>query len=353
MVQAVCHYCIITPICIHLHIFTSHYLSPEFSMSGIEYFIDGDVVLSTSECIIVDQHQQYSHRNPYLLLSPSGLSKIQAKYGSQLAPTQIEFEEESEETSQPYTHAREPSEHNPHYKQQQQQQQQQHHNHQYLHPTQDEVMERLVSTSKWLFFFTLKVGVAAYILGFRPNQHMKNNWIRYLILFIVGFHMYVMFAPNLAGFAQVRFTYMNNLQDKIVQTVVHRVRDDQYVITDRPRWVMAIYDNFDKIWKDLAIYVLTLIPSMQSKINEAKEEAKRAELGELEEIVLRLYYSDPNPLKNIEQALEEIEHLGDGEVDGDGDGDEQEISNSEIRELKFDLLVEYYQLIKDMNSKDV
>ncbi|CAK9437600.1 uncharacterized protein LODBEIA_P19780 [Lodderomyces beijingensis] len=272
-------------------------------MSATEYIIDSSLSLSSSECIVVDNQP---HSSPYLLLSPLGFQKLQDHYGSQLERTTVETYEE-EENLQAQDRVR----------------------------PEDEAMARLVATSKWLFFFALKVGVAAYILGLRPTKHMRDNWIQYLILLIVGLHSYVMFAPRLS---QVRLTYFTRVEEKIAQVLVYRTRDFEYIVMDQPAWYVSLYCNAENVVKDVAVFVLTLIPSFSSRMHEELERQKRLELDEFAERMCVLYYRDPTPLKNIEQALEEA-------------GLDPDLSEMEVREIKFDLLAEYHSLLKEINSR--
>ncbi|KAI3406958.2 hypothetical protein KGF56_000251 [Candida oxycetoniae] len=259
-----------------------------------------DIHLTTTECIIVDDEKH----EPYILLSPSGVGKISSKYGTSLQQTQVQYEEEIDFSSSS--------------------------------SQQDDVMRRLISTSKRLFVFLFKVGIGAYMLGFGPNQHLKENWIKYLILFIVGFHSYVVFVPNIP---LIRFGYPSAVQEKVVKIVVNRTRDFEYITSGKPNWYMVLYSNLENTVKDLMVYTLTFLPSVQLKLYDEMEKQKNCEIEEFTEMVTRLYYMVPSPYRNIESALEAI-----------NDEEDPEVPDAEIRERKFNLLAEYFQLLSEYNS---
>ncbi|KAI5957278.1 hypothetical protein KGF54_000206 [Candida jiufengensis] len=338
-------------------------LIKQSELSDITYEIYDEgkkITLNTSQCLIIDnpKHQ------PYMLLNPSGIAKLSSLFNSQKVQI-LMFEDTPSETTN---------------SQQQQQQQQQEEE-----PLNDDILDRLVITGRSLFFFVFKIAVALYFLGIKPNKHLKDNWIKYLILFIVLFNMYVMFCtgnnriqnllnPEVAlnryqpttrsivnTFRRIYGLTSNAgslnlvLQNEIASILTRRTYDFEYILSSEPNWWIVINSNFENIWKDSMIYVLTILPSFQFRIYDELHKHKIRELELLETkisqfydlmvVVSEEYNKDHDPSFNIPDQLHfeefktKIENMNETEF--------PDLSTSERNEIKYEYWVSYFKCLKN------
>lgn len=244
------------------------------------------VKLSTSQCIIVDNEGQ----QPYMLLSPAGIAKVDSVFKLQKVKVVL---------------------HNP--------QTAEHEDEEDREELEDDTLERVVSAGKRFLAFATKVAVALFILGYRPNKHMQENWIKYLIMILVLFNFYVLFFtganrvqrvlqtdPELArqppatqnfirgarGLATTRQNigeFVTGMQNELVAIVVSRTFDFEYLMSNNPNWYIVFASNFENLWKDALIYMLTLLPTFQFKLYDELHKRKRMELKLFKDKV-RLFY---------------------------------------------------------------
>ena len=249
------------------------------------------VVLNTSHCIIVDngQHQ------PYMLLSPAGIAKVDSVFKLQKVKVVLHNLTNTAQTPAPA---------------QEQGAQVQ---------VEDDVLARVVTAGKRLLMLTFQIALVLLMLGYKPNKHMQENWIKYLILIIVLFNIYILFftgenrvqrlAENDIDLANQPPATQNfihivrrlararenvagivvGVQDELVTIVASCTWDFEYIMSKEPNWYFVIASNFENIWKDALIYVLSILPTFQVKLYDELHKQKQMELKVFEDKV-RLFY---------------------------------------------------------------
>lgn len=79
------------------------------------------------------------------------------------------------------------------------------------------------------------------------------------------------------------------VQDELVTIVASRTWDFEYIMSKEPNWYFVIASNFENIWKDALIYVLSILPTFQVKLYDELHKQKQMELKVFEDKV-RLFY---------------------------------------------------------------
>lgn len=299
------------------------------------------VALNTSQCIIVDNeiHQ------PYMLLSPAGIAKVDSVFKLQKVKVVLQNQTNAEHVQGEQGGRRQ---------------------------FDDDMLERVVSTGKRLLLLVFKIAFVLIFLGYKPNKHMQENWIKYVVLSLVLFNIYVLFftgenriqrllEPGLDLARQPRATqnfiqgiriltrtreHVSNLalgvQNELLGIVVSRTWDFEYIMSNEPNWYLAIASNFENLWKDALIYVLSILPSFQIKLYDELHKRKHMELKLFQEkvrlfydlvlLLIQEYNKKHTPSFNLPQAIELEPVL--------------EILETEREEEKFEYLVKYYKCLK-------
>ncbi|KAI5963983.1 hypothetical protein CANMA_003580 [Candida margitis] len=243
------------------------------------------VALNTSQCIIVDNE---GHQ-PYMLLSPAGIAKVDSVFKSQkvkvILDNSTNLEDAAEQVERP----------------------------------NDDILERVVATGKRVLVFAINIVFVLLILRLKPNKHIQENWIKYVVLSLVLFNIYVLFftgenriqrlaepdvelvnqPPATQNFirgirrlAITREQIVNlcaGVQDELVAIVVSRTWDFDYIMSNQPNWYLVISSNFEHLWKDALIYLLSVSPTFQMKLDDELQKRKRSEL-ELFQDKIRSFY---------------------------------------------------------------
>ncbi|KAI5959260.1 uncharacterized protein KGF55_005410 [Candida pseudojiufengensis] len=317
------------------------------------------VSLSTSQCIIVDN----SKHQPYMILNPSGIAKLNSVFKSQKVQIMMSNDlSESPSTTENQEHQpAEPRE-----------------------PNNDDMLDRLVATGRSLFLISIKVGFALYMLGLKPNKHLRENWIKYLILFIVLFNMYVMYCTGdnriqnllnpetnlnqfqpttrsiivtfrrLYGITSNLKLISRDFQNELASLLTRRIYDFEFILSSEPNWWLVINSNMENIWKDTLIYILTFFPSFQLKIYDELHKHKSREFEELEKRVSHFYdlmitvsqeyNKDHDPSFNIpsELSFDKVKL----KIDNVYETQFPELSTSERTEIKYEFWIAYYNCMK-------
>ncbi|RCK66029.1 hypothetical protein Cantr_01718 [Candida viswanathii] len=244
--------------------------------------IDGETkkaVLNTSECIVVDNG---SHP-PYVLLNPSATAKLNSVFklssGEPLMQkVQIMMYTPPTPTQPVQQEGEQPAAAGA------------------AQLVNDDLQRRIVEIGTRFGVNAIKLGIVLFLLGVRPNQHLVQHWFKYLVLFIILFNTYVMFftGENRVVRFQGDFTAMNRLADAAVRRVVRRTTDRELILLTDPNWLKVVKWNLENITKDIAMYIMSLVPWLQYKIYEE--------------------------LNNVEDPVEEYEELI-RQLDGNSDDD--------------------------------
>ncbi|KAI5957849.1 hypothetical protein KGF57_003116 [Candida theae] len=302
------------------------------------------VALNTSQCIIVDKDGQ----QPYILLSPAGIAKVDSVFKSQKVKVVLH---NSANVAPSQENERE------------------------IHPAQDDdVLQRVVATGGRFLSLAAKIALALFVLGYRPNKHIQENWIKYVIAVLVLFNIYVLFftgenrvqrllepdaelarqppatqnfiqgVRTLARTRQILAEFVNRVQNELVGIVVSRTWDFEYIMSNEPNWYLVIASNFEDLWKDALIYILSISPVFQMRLYEELHKRKRMELKMFQDKVRRFYdlvlslvheynKKHTSPSFNLPEKME-LESVF------------ETLETMSEEEEKYEILVNYYKVLK-------
>ncbi|EGW33737.1 uncharacterized protein SPAPADRAFT_134773, partial [Spathaspora passalidarum NRRL Y-27907] len=216
------------------------------------------VTLNTSQCFIVDNdlHQ------PYLLVNPSGIAKLESEFTSSsgqsllekveimMFPAALEVEQPANE--QPVNEVDRG-----------------------LNAVDNGVLNRTFNEGKRLLLLALKVVVVLYFMGVRPNKHIKTHWKIYLLVILVIFQLYILAFTGRNVYLAQQQGQARNINapvvanaTKIIRIAVRRTWDHEIIVTEKSQLVKHLMYNVEILWKDSLLGVLSLLPSFQLSILE-------------------------------------------------------------------------------------
>ncbi|RLV90531.1 hypothetical protein JA1_004488 [Spathaspora sp. JA1] len=339
------------------------------------------VTLNTSQCIIVDNdlHQ------PYLLVNPSGIAKLDSEFVSNsgdslLEKVEIIMSSSVQQSTAGQTLAR-PVDQGERIIEQHVNDNPAQAERPGVNQVEDGILNRTLNEGKRLLLFAMKVAAVLYIMGIRPNAHMKTYWKIYITVTLIIFQLYILIFTgrnaflarqadqnrrqdmrainNLLGFGFLRTggAYLrqmfHNIKHEIIVIGVRRTWDYEFILNRKNQFIEQLVYNLEVMWKDCLLGVLLLFPSFQLIIYEELENWRVKELTELhtkatshESKIMALieFYNElltprfelPHSMlrSEVQTLLVNIDNI-----------DNPEVSRAEKNERKFKLLIEYCQCL--------